>query len=213
MAGVNVFAGILLAELNHSEIPLLLSKLSIFFAPPMVIAALLLMSFPSEYQPWAEWSNYLLQWQYRLAPEQADLIRFWPTIGAQLLILAAVLSPHIRLALSHRWLLWLGKISFPLYLLHGSFMRSILSWLIFARESLKEMEERSAENTYIVMRYPLPSIPTFIIVMPIFFLILFSATHVWAVKVEPYFGVITKKAEDLMFGKQERPTTLPVRQD
>ena len=213
MVGVDVFAGIMLAELHHSEWPLRLSEFSVFFTLPMTVAALVLMSFPSEFHTWAAWSKFLLTWFWKVSPENAELSRFWPTIGAQLLCLTIVLSPHMRRGLSHRWLLWLGKISFPLYLLHGSFMRSVLSWLLFARQDLTEMEERVGDQTYIVMRYPLPSMATFIIVMPIFFVIVFSAAHIWTVKVEPHFGVITKRAEDLMFGKKERPTALPVRQD
>ncbi|KAL2053682.1 hypothetical protein ABVK25_005986 [Lepraria finkii] len=209
----DIFLGIMLAELNHSEIPLALSQFSPLFAPPMVIASLVLMSFPSEFHTWAPWCKFLLEWFYKLSPTNAELSRFWPTIGAQLLILTCVLSPHLRRALSHKYLLWLGKISFPLYLLHGSFMRSLLSWMLFARSKLVEMEERNGDQTYIVMRYPLPGYTTFFIAMPIFFGALFAAAHYWANKVEPHFGVITRSAEDLMFKKRERPAVLPVRQE
>lgn len=179
----------------------------------MVIAALVLMSFPSEFHTWAPWCKVLLEWFQKVAPQNAELSRFWPTIGAQLLILTCTLSPHLRRALSHKYLLWLGKISFPLYLLHGSFMRSLLSWLLFARSKLVEMEERSGEQTYINMRYPLPSYLTFCIAAPIFFVALFTAAHYWADNVEPHFGVITKRAEDLMFGKKDRPIPLPTKQE
>ncbi len=213
MVSVDIFVGIMLAELNHSKYPLLLAPYSPLFAPPMAIGALVLMSFPSEFHTWAPWCNFLLRWFNKVSPQNAELSRFWPTIGAQLLCLTIVLSPHMRRALSHKYLLWLGKISFPLYLLHGSFMRSLLSWLLFSGSKLTEMEERQGDQTYIVMRYPLPGYTTFFFAMPVFFGALFFTAHVWATKLEPQFGVITKKAEDLMFGKQERPTALPVRQD
>ncbi|KAL9609876.1 MAG: hypothetical protein Q9167_005394 [Letrouitia subvulpina] len=209
MVGVNVFTGIMLADLNLSRYPLLFAQSSILFAPPLALFALFLMSFPSQFQPWAAWSNWLLKGFYVIAPENAELSRFWPTIGAQLLTFTIVMSPHFRRILSHQWFLFLGKISFPLYLLHGSFMRSVLSWLLFSRQELTQMEE----NGSAVMRYPLPGIPTFIVVMPVFMVILLTATHIWAIKVEPWFGVITKSAEDLMFGKHERVPSLPVRKD
>ena len=75
------------------------------------------------------------------------------------------------------------------------------------------MEERSRDQTYIVMRYPIPGYMTFFIATPIFFGTLFTAAHYWANKVEPHFGMITKSAEDLMFAKKERPAVLPVRQE
>ncbi|KAI4234961.1 MAG: hypothetical protein LQ349_003466 [Xanthoria aureola] len=209
MVGANVFTGIILAELNHSEYPLRFARFSPLFAPPLVACALVFMSFPSQFQDWAPWSDLLLRWYWRIAPQNAELMRFWPTLGAQILTFTVVMSPHLRRALSHRWLLWLGKISFPLYLLHGSFMRSILTWLLFARSKLTEMEEEGHKY----MRYPLPGAPTFLVVMPIFMLILLTATHFWATKVEPHFGTITKTAEEVMFLRGDKNPTLPVRKD
>lgn len=172
------------------------------------------MSFPSQFHNHAPWSDLLLEWHYKIAPPNAEVQRFFPSLGAQLLIFTAVLSSHLRRLLSHRYLLWLGKISFPLYLLHGSVMRTILSWLLFSRSELVEMQEHTGDKTYIILRYPIPSYTMFFITMPIFFVILFSISHVWAQKVEPYFGIITKTAEDIMFGKkQERSTVLPIRHD
>ena len=214
IVGLNVYAGILLAELHYSRYPLMFSSFSPYFAPPLVLIALVFMSFPSQFHNHAPWSQLLLQWHYKVAPENAELQRFFPSLGAQLLIFTAVLSPHLRRILSHRYFLWLGKISFPLYLLHGSIMRTVLSWLLFSRSQLVEMQEMRGEQTYILMKYPIPGYTMFFISLPIFFVVLFSLTHVWALKVEPYFGIITKTAEDMMFGKkQERPTVLPVRHD
>ncbi|KAL8809174.1 MAG: hypothetical protein Q9200_003649 [Gallowayella weberi] len=209
MVGVNVFTGIILAELNHSEYPQRFSKLSPIFAPPLVVCGLVLMSFPSQFQDWAPWSDFLQRMFFKIAPRNAEMSRFWPTIGAQTLTFTVVMSPHLRRALSHRWLLWLGKISFPLYLLHGSFMRSILAWMLFSRQRLTEIEEEGHRYT----RYPLPGKLTFLVVMPIFMVILFTATHFWAIKVEPHFGTMTKTAEDIMFGKSENNTALPIRKD
>ena len=214
IVGLNVYAGIMLAELNYSRYPLLLSQYSPYFAPPLVLASLVFMSFPSQFHNHAPWSEILLRWHYNIAPTNAEVQRFFPSLGAQLLVLTAVLSPHLRRLLSLRYFLWLGKISFPLYLLHGSIMRTILAWVLFARSELVEMQERSGEQTYILMRYPIPGYTMFFISLPVFFVILFTLTHIWTQKVEPYFGVVTKMAEDLMFGKkQERPNVLPVRQD
>lgn len=209
MVGVNVFSGVIFAELNASEIPLRFAKWSRLFAPPLVICSLVLMSYPSQFQDWAPWSDFLTRGFMKIAPVNAEKMRFWPTLGAQLFVFTIVMSPHLRRFLSHRWFLWLGKISFPLYLLHGSFMRSVLAWLLFSRQQITEIEEEGQKH----MRYPLPGVPTFVIVMPVFFVILFTATHFWAVKVEPYFGVMTKTAEDIMFGKSERSSALPIRKD
>ena len=228
MVGVNMFAGILLAELNHAEGLTRVARHSLFLFPPLVAISLLFMSFPSESQHWAPWSMTLFKWYTYIAPENAELMRFWPTVGAQLLCLTIMCSPHLRRFLSHPVFLWLGKISFPLYLLHGTLMRSVLSWLLFAGQNLTPMEtERRlppvplpghenamvGSEAVVIMRYPLPKPLVFVAVLPLFFVILGVVCHYWTNNVEPHFGTITKKAEDIMFGKETRPATLPIRQD
>lgn len=225
MVGVNMFAGILLAELNYSDFPARLARRSPLLFPPLLAFSLLLMSFPGECAHWAPWSLTLLKWFSYLAPEDAESSRFWPTIGAQLLCLTIVCSPHLRRALNHPILLWLGKISFPLYLLHGTFMRTILSWLLFAGQDLAAMEgekppppsgyenDIARSDTVVIMRHPLPSPIVFVAVLPVFFVILGVACHYWTENVEPRFGKITKRAEDIMFGKESQPPALPIRKD
>ena len=210
-----IFAGILLAELHQSDIPLRLSAISLIYTPFLLFLSLFLMSFPAEFQDQARWSNFLLKLHYKVFPKNAFVDRSWPAVGGMLLCFTIIMSPHLRKALSHRVFLWLGKISFPLYLLHGSFMRSILAWMLFANQDLTEMEERNGADVFVTMKYPLPSSTTFYIVIPIFFPILFTATHLWAAKVEPHFGAITKKAEEVLCGKKDtaRPSALPIRQD
>ena len=208
MVGTNVFTGILLVELNYSQYPLRFARYSAFFVPPLALLSLFLMSFPSQFHTWTPWSNFLLEWFYIIAPQNANLTCFWPSIGAQILTFTIIISPRLRRTLSHSWLLFLGQISFPLYLLHGSFMRSILAWLLFAQQDLQRVEEDGKQY----MRYPQPGLSTFAIILPVFVTTLLSASYVWAVKVEPWFGLITKKAEDFMSGKEERSPILPSKQ-
>lgn len=211
--GINVFTGLLLVELNYSQYPLLLSAYSLYFAPPLALLSLFLMSFPAQFQPWTYWSNALLVLAAKIAPENIDVGRYWPTIGAQLLSFTIVLSPHMRRSLSHPWLLWLGKISFPLYLLHGSLMRSVLAWMTFQGQVLEEFQEFEGQNSIVALRYPVPGTAMLVVVIPIFMVILLAASHGWAIKIEPWFGYITDKAQKTMIADGERPTVLPIRRD
>lgn len=208
-----MFTGLLLVELNYSKYPLLLSAYSAYFAPPLALLGLFLMSFPAQFQPWTYWSNGLLLLAEKIAPENIDVARYWPTIGAQLLSMTIVLSPHMRRSLSHPWLLWLGKISFPLYLLHGSLMRSVLAWMTFQGQVLEEFEAFEGQKSTVTMRYPIPGTATLAVVIPIFMVILLAASHGWAIKVEPWFGWVTEKAQKIMIADGERTTVLPTRRD
>ena len=210
MVGASVFAGLVLAEINDSNIPYLLSRYSVYYFAPLTIFSLFLMSFPSEYQHFASWSNTLLDITNRYGPPGLDPGRTLPTMGAKLLCLTILISPQLRRILAHRALAWLGKVSFPLYLLHGTLMRSLLAWMLFAGKSLAPISEPGRET---VMRYPLPGMAVFVIAIPVFWVSLGVCSHLWANNIEPYFGKFTKRAEDLMFGKESRPPPLPTRQD
>jgi peptidoglycan/LPS O-acetylase OafA/YrhL len=55
----------------------------------------------------------------------------WNSVGAVLIILAAVLSPRVRAALSVPAISFLGKISFPLYLVHWPILCSLSCGVFF----------------------------------------------------------------------------------
>lgn len=207
----------LMAEMNLSDIPYRLSRFSIFFFPPLTFIAFLLMSFPAENQHHAQWSFMLLKLYVLIAPENSDIERFLPTLGAQLLGFTALCSPHLRILLTNRICLWLGKVSLPLYLLHGMIMRSVLSWVLFAGESLIPQEnevvrpDNGEKEMVVTMRYPMPSFAMHVVAVAVFSVALALAAQFWTMKIEPQFGKMTKKAEDIMFGKE--PVQSLFRQD
>src|SRR5271169_3806950 len=51
--------------------------------------------------------------------------------AAVLIIFSIQFSPILNRILSNRVLVFYGGISFPLYLIHGFMMRSLLSWVVF----------------------------------------------------------------------------------
>ncbi|SLM39734.1 Acyltransferase 3 [Lasallia pustulata] len=213
--GINVYAGILLAELSHSTYPASLMRYTRVLSPLLCVLGFYLCSFPSAYPNNAAWSRNLVILADRLFPDIPQLERFWPTLGAQIVTLSVIFSPALRRMLSHRFLLWLGKVSFPLYLLHGTFMRSLLAWVLYGGRLTVETEEwdDNVKEHYRVNRIPAPRPLVFFFVLPLWAVVVLSATHLWAVNVEPWFGVITAKCEDMMFGREGRSTALPVRMD
>ena len=209
--GSNVYAGILLAELSHSDYLSYFARFSPLISPPLAVIGLYLGSFPSEFHTWTPWTHQLLRLHLYIAPSVVNVSRFWPTIGAQILTFSIVISPHLRRLFSLGPLLWLGKVSFPLYLLHGTFMRTILAWMLFGNEQLVSMQETDddTQETIMVERYPAPGLTKFAIAFPIWVVILMGAVHLWANKVEPWFGWMTKRAENVMFRREDRPPMLP----
>ncbi len=200
----------MLAELSHTWYACKRSCVAEAISIPFAIFGLYLCSFPNEYANFAPWSSQLLAIGNRIVPG-TDLGRFWPGLGAQLVAFAVLFSSQLRRWLSHPALLWLGKISFPIYLLHGPLMRSMLAWIVFGRAEYYERRETNAsQGVDVFQRLPLPPPYTFLFTIPVFACVLLAVAHLWALKVEPYFAWATKQMEDYVFDRAGRAPILPV---
>src|SRR6202035_5572729 len=60
-----------------------------------------------------------------------DLKWAFPLLSTLILLLSIHFSSTLRRVLSHRWFVFLGSISFPMYLIHSFMMRSVLVWVIY----------------------------------------------------------------------------------
>ncbi|KAF2398968.1 hypothetical protein EJ06DRAFT_543676 [Trichodelitschia bisporula] len=197
LVGISVFAGVLLAELTLSPLPMRMAHWTLIPAVPVSILALILMSFPSEFQETAPWSAFLLRIHLTYFPQSTyiNINRLWPTIGSILLTATIIVTPTLRQLLRHRALIWLGKISFPLYLLHGMLLRTVFAWLLHAFSHKVEVLEGDGN---VVLRYPMPGPLHTAFALMGFLASVLVASHAWAQRVEPLFGRITAAVERMM---------------
>jgi hypothetical protein len=211
LVGMNVFVGMLIAELSILSLPPPNHRL---LKPiPFVISALALylMSYPDEYANWTPWSRSLQNFGTHIFPTNADFGRFWPGIGAQMLCLSIFFSPYLRSLLSHRRLLYLGSISFPLYLLHGPLMRSVLAWLTFGPVWLHGKPSLAPDGKEDGSQWvPMPRPLAFLIILPLFWIFMFWVVHLWSRKVDPWLGKATKWFEEFAYGRTDSQSALPV---
>jgi len=121
-------------------------------------------------------------------------------LGCQLLVLCIIMSPWLHRLLSARPLLWLGKVSFGIYLLHGPLLRSLLTICLYLGSTLQPFAV-DGEPDVIELRYPAPGAARIGCSLIIFVSTVGCAAHVWTMKMEPIFAKITKNAEQLMFAK------------
>ncbi|QDS74981.1 hypothetical protein FKW77_005278 [Venturia effusa] len=199
LVSTNVYFGVILAQLHTLDIAAP-NKYILWRYLPFVssLSGLFLMSFPSEYAEDAAWSRFLYHLGKNITPGHGELARFWPGIGAQILCASILVSQDLRHMLSGQILAYLGGISFSLYLLHGTLMRTVLAWMTFGPAVLSDGDLVQPSGFYAQ-----PGDWWFVLLIPLFLVFLMAAVHVWSVKVEPIFARATKKLEDLVTGGRE----------
>ena len=80
---------------------------------------------------------------------------------------------------------------------------------MFAGKAITTIEERQADGTVLKSeRIPLPGGPRTAVAVIISMSACLLASYWWTERVEPWFGWITKVAEDRMMGKEDGGTAL-----
>lgn len=211
LVGFTVIGGILLAEFSVSPYPAKLASYPIIsngLSPFLALIGLVLMSYPSSNPDAAPWSATLKYLFDAVFPKSASfaLPRLIGSVGALILCLAILLSPHMRRLLSVKPLRWLGKLSFPIYLLHGTAMRTVLAWVVFAGQPLEAFPlDHPTEERDSIYRFAQPGTLRIAIGILVTAAVTLFASHLWANNFEPAFGKITAWAESKMKSAGEGP--------
>ena len=181
------------------------------------------MSYPGSYAEAASWSTWLRDFATQYFPTETHgaIERIYGSLGGILLLAGIIISPHARWALSRPPLLWLGRVSFAIYLLHGMFLRTIFAWLLHLGQGKQVITEYDQGGREIhIERYPLPGSFQRAVATVVMAVCVGIASHFWNLKFEPIFAKITSKLESIVAGKVEmrepksnNATILPLRKD
>ncbi|KAJ5681657.1 uncharacterized protein N7477_001597 [Penicillium maclennaniae] len=181
---MNIYAGIFLAEL-HADYG---SNATTFTSRPtstlMIIFGLLLASFPEDNPSWVPWSRALDTVGQLIVPNGGEVNRYIISLGTTFFVFGVFFSRDARRLLSSPFMNFFGRISFPIYLLHNTIIRTALSWVLY-RQSIASKGFHPVDEEGNPIHYEAGGTFTFGVAVPLFYLLLIYVAHLWTVHVDP----------------------------
>lgn len=191
------FWGTLVADLQNCQALTALiacrQRASAMLSGLCVLIGLTFASFPEDHAEWMTWSRVLMNVMRAILPENPDYGRFGSGIGLEFLTLAILLSPNsLQRMLSSKYLLFLGKMSFAIYLLHGALLRTILVWMLYGiRTSHKNMD-----GELITRKLTFPGGWILLAWQIIWLPMVYMLASLWTAYVDPWFDRLTSTLVD-----------------
>lgn len=202
--GSQFFFGTFLTELSQDQAHTTWLKSNKWPArtltPIFIVSGLMLASYPEKNPEWRPWSMHMERWGHTLFPTDAEFPRYYSSLGLFLITLGIHLSSTVKDILSNRVLLWFGKNSFAVYLLHGTLLRTVLVWMLFGVSFPKDVEQDGK-------MVPGPALQItgnvgWYTWVPIWLVLLYSIANQWTKHVDPFCARMTAKMERYMFDEE-----------
>ncbi|KAI4187823.1 MAG: hypothetical protein LQ346_005426 [Caloplaca aetnensis] len=215
LVGFNVYCGIFLAEASiDADIAAFVAAhpiLQSVGSASMIILGLYFCSYPEEHPEWAPWSNSMLHMGQWIFPAGVEYSRYYPGMGADIVATGVMFNTTAKKILSHRFLCWMGKLSWPVYLLHAPLIRTVLTWVLFGA-SVRPQQGKDTNGNQLPPGW-LPIANTWVVVfaLPLFYVFLYRVAGLWASYVDPWCTNVTQRFEELVFrddAKSEKPILL-----
>ncbi|KAK2813351.1 hypothetical protein FQN50_000666 [Emmonsiellopsis sp. PD_5] len=208
IVGINIYAGLMLAQLQVD----LGSRATSLLPKPvpslLIIMGLFMWSYPQEHAEWAPWSRSMKHGIQKVIPLYTDDSRYWVSLGTTTLMLGLFFSRNGRKILTLPLFNFIGRVSFPVYLLHNTLMRTVLTWMVYGASAMSSPKS-DAQGNPVELRRASPF--AFIFILPIFYCILYGIGYLWVLYVDPLCAKAVDWMKDLMFKDEEKlPTEKPI---
>lgn len=173
---------------------------------------LLFCSYPEVNAEWSPWSRYLERLGTFIFPEGGELARFFPGVGVDLCLTGVVFSPGVQHILSLPFFIFLGRLSWPVYLIHGPLMRTVLTWMLYGVSVPEQIHGKDIDGHDLPpVRLQRASGWICLFALPLFYLFIYRVAQLWLLYVDPLCARATRWLEDCMFqddAKGEKPILL-----
>lgn len=171
------------------------------FVPSIIIAVgLFICCFPQEHPEWAWWSAAMRDFIVKVTPFATDASRYWVSVGTTTLMIGIFFSKNARRFLTLPLFNFLGRVSFPVYLLHNTVIRTVMVWMAYGQSAANTplMDE---QGNLLQLRRASPM--TFVFILPVFYAILYLIAYAWTLYVDPFCAKVVNWMKNLMFRDEQ----------
>ncbi|PGH28080.1 hypothetical protein AJ80_00337 [Polytolypa hystricis UAMH7299] len=163
-------------------------------------------SYPGDKPEWCGWSRVLQNIGSHIFPNGSNTAKRWTALGVDMLILSIYLSPRAKSFLSRRIFIFLGRNSFAVYLVHGTLLRTVLTWMLYGTvtgepwEKIENEEGEMVDPPWLERGGPM----RFATCIPAWIAIVYVTAHLWTSYVDAWCARVTMKLENKVFERGEK---------
>ncbi|TKA74623.1 hypothetical protein B0A49_06918 [Cryomyces minteri] len=203
LKSMNVFFGMFVAELHADFGAEATNYLPMPVPSLMMIVGLFLCGYPQDAAELAGWSRAMSNILLPITPKEADIRRYWDSIGACILLLGIFFSKNARRVLTSPSFNFLGRVSFPVYLLHNQLIKTLMTWMIYLPSAMHPTYDDQGQQKDLERGPPLQ----FAVAIPVFYYILYRLAHLWVLYIDPLCARLTNWAVKKAMGgaSSEKP--------
>ncbi|KAF2665185.1 hypothetical protein BT63DRAFT_483060 [Microthyrium microscopicum] len=210
---IPTYSGILFAEL--SSVPGVYAFASSHTVVQNVVSLALfvagwfMISVPNIHMDWATWYSFVFQdggFKDTIYPGGGTVFHLTNYLGLFLLFAGILFSTSLQRFFVKPVFLWLGKLSLPIYLIHGPVLRTLGCWLLFgftAPSSFTNAIGADGAVQKIPTAYPPLTVTREVFAVFTFFATVLFLASQWNDRVEPWCALVTKTVEDIVTGKRQ----------
>ncbi|KAI4674581.1 uncharacterized protein J4E88_008317 [Alternaria novae-zelandiae] len=204
--GLNIVTGMFVAELHNHYKDAATSVLPAPIPAIMIICGMFMAGFPQDSAQNTRWSHTMATIMHSLTADKTDIRRYWDHLGAAFVLLGIFFSRNARKLLMSPVFNFLGRVSFPVYLLHNTFIKSVLTWMIYLPSAMNPPRNEKGEQQDLQRG----STTHILIAIAVFYYILYRTAALWVKHVDPVCANIVNAATKWAYGEPQQKEARPI---
>ncbi|KAJ4303392.1 hypothetical protein N0V90_002285 [Kalmusia sp. IMI 367209] len=198
LKGLNVVFGMFVAELHNHYRDTATSVLPAPIPALMIIAGMFIAGYPQDSPHNAHWSDAMCHIMQSVTAEKSDAPPPSCSAYSSRATPGACSPPPI--------FNFLGRVSFPVYLMHNTFIKSVLTWMVYLPSAMNpprnekghQMDLQRGTTTHVF------------IAIAIFYYVLYRAAALWVQHIDPFCAKVVNAASSWAYDEPQERESRPI---